>query len=57
MNRRSQAAVGAITGIVGGVVALGLVVMLRACSVAAGFTQFEERIARHFAALVRRDAR
>lgn len=57
MNRRSQSAVGAIAGIIGGVVALGMVMMLRACSVAAGLTQLEERIARHFAALERRDMR
>lgn len=57
MRRHSLSAVAAIAGVLGGVIAVGLLACLRACHVMLELTPIERRIARHFAALERMDAR
>lgn len=57
MRTRGLSAVAALAGILGGVIAVGLLACLRACQVIVDLSPIEHRIARHFAALERRDAR
>lgn len=57
MRKGRLSAVAALAGILGGVVAIGLLACLRACHVVLELSPIEHRIARHFAALARRDAR
>lgn len=57
MRRRAASVLAAIAGVLGGIVAVGLLACLRACNVVLEMSPLEHRIARHFAALQRRDAR
>ena len=57
MKRRVLSVLAALAGILGGVVAVGLLACLRACNVVLEMSPLEHRVARHFAALERRDRR
>lgn len=57
MRKRGISAVAAIAGVIGGVLAVGLLSFLRACNVVVDVSPLDRRVARHFEAIIRRDGR